>query len=1007
MTGYSCWTILYMLVIVAAHDHLTTLVDTTKDGGYDIIIPENCTVKFNETDIKSYLELKSNADTKLVYVHFHFTGHNGRLKFEDQGELFEPLNWVYVSDHQGKMLLNLLQQFEALSLQTMSIGVEHETIKITEYPAGCLTNQPMEFVGPYFRDTLLNNFESSVEVKTNMSSDKPMDEQTDDHTGICHMTIGKEGNIAKFFYTCCHKNTVGVAVCEELEVNSYMEVVKVFIFITNILMIVFSPYLVPQYYYSDSTGCVSYEQDPKTERESVTILKTNVQKSTRVRDRGKHIKESVVDDYMPKFNMTVKELKNDKPCECDIGTITFSVKTRDLISESDVPVGIFSTLYNNFARCEIKHHKSMRECCNADMLRMFGCSVNWYDCLTRLMTSIVLITFAIPWMLRVVFYVTYERAHFEGQASASYSRQLNPPYQANLSLYLSPLHVLFIVCYFFIVVEGMCLGILHRNVTRSLRIVFRECFKDMRRSSQLTSLGKLWEFMLLPCTKCYIFGLVLFPVVWALVIPIALVIAAFKYLPIVNLSLRLFGKLLYNICPTGIAKAAACYTPDPEEKREIKCFVKLRHVLLTLFCLLALYSFLLLLVEFIQFIVVMVIYTLMGMILNSSVIMQYFPLAFMLGVYGNQTFKGVYKKYMFFNKIVHKHVMEIFKRTSSEAERELMNSRANTAFEVHHEAIGTSSKDYIYVKNSDFKWLSKRTVLFVDKHGTRYIRKDFFFDCCDMDHFAAPGKLVSNLRTAVLKFVAILGFLAFVGLVVLAFSKNFELSSTNQTIIALAGGLIPFVLSNFLFRRVQLPEVEEDDIRFTRNLTNIISNYDEKFDVIDFKCLNVRDDNGEPYTSTTALTTPIVSNGVTISNGLAPTRAGTHGHVINLNVSSPGLDTINQYADDSEHISDEETSPETTSPGPTSTDPPSTEPSTEQTEVLNVSGEIINEQTTESSLPIDQHTPDDDSSSHSSSSSSSSPNSRVIKVTRDLSNYDIVVDTNRPVTAAEYLVSLI
>ncbi|OWF48738.1 hypothetical protein KP79_PYT05582 [Mizuhopecten yessoensis] len=894
----------------------------TADRQYDAILSGNCNIAFRQADVTLYRKITTGSRNKLVYVHFQFT-HVVTLPEEKHGDLFEPLTWIHVSGHQGKALLKLLHQYEALSLQTMSIGVEHINFDVTESRTGCLTNQPMSVLGPFFRDILLDNFDRSLKTDKLPALKNKLEASSEPTRKgkLCYMTIGRDGDNAKFPYICCNKNKDGDAVCRELTVDKWMKLVLLFIRTINVLVFAFCPLLVPESYYNDTKESVLYQNNFLTKRKHIKVLKTSVGK--RAISRSNILTERFVDKYMPKLSKAVHTMKLDEPYECDTGTIEFMVNCRDLVNDNDVPVGIFSTIYNGLARCEVRHYHSMLECCNGNLLGELSpvsCSLLWHECLSHLMTVVVVFLMATPWITRVIFYTLYEKDHFEKRKMAAESRDLRAPYIGNFTLYLSPSHVTFIICYFVIIMESLYFGLLKTNVAKSIQSMLRQCFQDMRNTCRIKFGGAFFKLLLKPCYKFGILGLVLFPLFWALVMPLLLVRILFYFVPIFNLTVRLLGSLINYLFPTKSVliqdaiqlwsnligtDSSTSMTGQSESGRrpsKVSCLTKFRRVVMTMVYLLGLYSFLFLLVEFVKFVVAIAIYTLMGIILNPSYAMQYVPLLFMIAVYCHTTFGGVYKKYRVFNKIIHKHLLETLNDASSTGQSELMTANSNTAFEIHQE-IGDNSMNTFSVKNSNIMWCSSRIVLFVDKHGTLYIRRNFFFQCCEMDHFAAPGTLLSNLSKAIFRFLLIIVFLMFVGLVVTAFSEEFELSLTNQTFITIAGGLIPFVLTNFLFRNVELPTVEEKDVRFKRCLNEIISKYVERFPVVDIECKPLTYSDSQQNTRKL--------------NETSPNSAGSGDHVIVIcddvmdlssktrSCSSSGFGNL-KYAEDSDQYQKED-----------------------------------------------------------------------------------------------------
>jgi predicted membrane channel-forming protein YqfA (hemolysin III family) len=69
-----------------------------------------------------------------------------------------------------------------------------------------------------------------------------------------------------------------------------------------------------------------------------------------------------------------------------------------------------------------------------------------------------------------------------------------------------------------------------------------------------------------------------------------------------------------------------------------------------------------------------------------------------------------------------------------------------------------------------------------------------------MDTVGVPGPLIYNIVRATWRFLCICLFLLFVVLIVLAFGDNYKISGTNQMLATLAGGFLPWVFRNILFK---------------------------------------------------------------------------------------------------------------------------------------------------------------------------------------------------------------
>ena len=66
---------------------------------------------------------------------------------------------------------------------------------------------------------------------------------------------------------------------------------------------------------------------------------------------------------------------------------------------------------------------------------------------------------------------SYEETLVESKARAAQEAGLGKPFIGNLTLYLTPLHILFLVCYAILCIDSFVYGVLSKAVRKKLKLV--------------------------------------------------------------------------------------------------------------------------------------------------------------------------------------------------------------------------------------------------------------------------------------------------------------------------------------------------------------------------------------------------------------------------------------------------------------------------------------------------------------------------------------------------------
>jgi hypothetical protein len=102
------------------------------------------------------------------------------------------------------------------------------------------------------------------------------------------------------------------------------------------------------------------------------------------------------------------------------------------------------------------------------------------------------ISIGIIWIVRLYFFFEYEESERHEKEKAATLRNLALSYTGNLTWYLTPIHISFLVCYCIFLVDLVIFGILSEHVKNTLKHVMRKCLRDMREISKTSRSIPFW-----------------------------------------------------------------------------------------------------------------------------------------------------------------------------------------------------------------------------------------------------------------------------------------------------------------------------------------------------------------------------------------------------------------------------------------------------------------------------------------------------------------------------------
>lgn len=693
---------------------------------------------------------------------------------------------------------------------------------------------------------------------------------------ICNEHVGNISGYASFYHECCHYDHHESMKCDRVLKNKWMQAIQYCTYIVIIIVVLYCPLLVPSSLYNPNYGPKKFEhclEDSislivKTAESKTSIIRERICKQ---KDNGTTIVPYAKFKGMANFKKELKRMEKGHKYEVVVSKIYFRVRDEELLAANEVPTSVFKVLYDLLFKCNIRKQEFVSTCCKASICGTHwphGITYPWYKLLRFLIRLILSVAVCIPWIIRVYFFYAYENEIRESRLKAAESRSLLVRIENNLTYYGTPVHVLFIICY-----ALMCFGyifleltsvVLFKNIQCVVRDILTKCFDGMCDRSKQEVFQNCIKFLLKPCKAFGIFGMLLSIPYWICMVPLVFALNAYYFFPAVYIIfnfLCLFPHAFRRcICRSNIHEKKQVSSAD--EKKSIwsnlpfnttKTYSNIEiGLMFILLCLML--SSLLLTVELVIFLIRVAIYTMVGVILNSSHAMQYISTISLAWLYYRRCFGGISQIYKAYNKAVHKILYRVNKRKLVEIAKKETKNQEHTAFKVSVDGqrkvcVDDVVKDKTNTKKNSYskccyhvddreiknkiidtsdgapKLKINGIILFLDRFDKQYITKKFFFKVCKINP-EGPGPLSKHFGTALRRFGMIFIFLVFVTLVVLAFGDSYSLTFSNQLLATLAGGVVPWILMKFniLFTAADHTDADELEERYFSDEKNEMFN---------------------------------------------------------------------------------------------------------------------------------------------------------------------------------------
>ena len=547
-----------------------------------------------------------------------------------------------------------------------------------------------------------------------------------------------------------------------------------------------------------------------------------------------------------------------------------------------------------FGSCETKCLFFDLGICRKLRQRILPCSwyqkLTW-GVLARLTGGVLLVLLIpLPYYIRLIVYYKFEHEEIESRKKALENIGLDITYGNSVLQYLTPMHPVFILCY----IIYFCCFVMMASLRSVDEHLFENIAKaplyDFRNISLQAAMKMVLAHLLLPLEKFGICGIVIGIPYWIVVIPLAAVVFVIYAVPVTYLIFR----IMIPHRPTCMKKESNKHSDketqsskyiadgvnsiesmfmlndisgtrgiviDPKQHKYRNSFAMNAILfLLRLATLLFVMAVLLIMAEFFGFVLEIGVFTLMGTIVNAAIAAKYVMLFFWIMIYASSCYNHVYEQYVKMNKAVFDMFKNKLTDEITKVTRKPSNEQDNTAFyyfkkdpdapdvelqDANEErriedtddiAVDSNAPQHL-VKKPPFSrdkvlhWTLKDAIVFVDKKDKPRIPLKLFREISKIKAPGCPGPIVPNLLAATRNFLYMVIFLLFVLIVVMSFGNIYEISTTNQMIVTLAGGFLPFVIRFVLSPKPA--EIHLNTYSFDGKIHEIIRGYSDSWPIYD------------------------------------------------------------------------------------------------------------------------------------------------------------------------------
>ncbi|KAK3578640.1 hypothetical protein CHS0354_002942 [Potamilus streckersoni] len=321
-------------------------VDSTSKSSPMSII--NCTFMMKREYLLANMDSKMDEYTKLLRFKLCFPGCSANCKCLEQRYIHKSTRWILARGRFGKQLLLLKQNFETLSLTTFSLNVQTMNVSLIQSIPNCINKMNDSTFETAIREHLLNDFKKT---------------ETVDY--ICNIPGSHNSGQVDDLYKCCHRVENNDIQCEDVNTDTWMDILLCTMFSLEYAIYLIGPILVPSKLYVENHESYVHHLGSNFLNLKVIVNKpkessTNVN-ATVTTDMSKFKNMPQFKAILNKCDVFVHNLK--------ITEINMKIKQQRVNPVDYAPIGLLKSFCDSFVRCKIRKNRLVSECCNFSIFR--------------------------------------------------------------------------------------------------------------------------------------------------------------------------------------------------------------------------------------------------------------------------------------------------------------------------------------------------------------------------------------------------------------------------------------------------------------------------------------------------------------------------------------------------------------------------------------------------------------------------------------------------------------
>ena len=660
--------------------------------------------------------LKENS-ASLIEYQLSFVNYSRNPLQMNVAGVYDAKKWSRVTTAHGQTLLSLAFNYGVLSMMTLTYGTQTEHVELADWPPGCMEAVTDRTKIESVRYLLMRDFDSGGPITT-----------VDDDR-VCYETIEDDDGYARFRHNCCYQNSVnGRIECTTKIGNIWLNLLYSMLTIVRLGLVFFGPSLFVSAVLSMSKDSVPYVVNLKSELAKTVCFYRDDKKPPVAAKRVLNLSS---EKRFPKLQKCLTEsgVRLGQPVKVRFSQYNINVDYRRMQKENIVPVGLFYSLYSAIFGCQVRFLAPFRNCCKAKMLRSDRYKITWGRFCKRLAKVLLILFIPAPFYLRLAIFYQYEYDELKRRKSATEQVGLKEYLENSLIYYFTPTHAVFVCMYLLYIVTAVALAFMStKGKDHRVKKIITNSFRDLKSLNFTDTLSMIASNIVWPLENFGVLGFCVGIVYWPLAIVGSLLAGVLYLLPTLYLTFRMayHSKLaavvmarqsndvkykvrvkpdlgVYRFHAENLLrrdnKAAASdlsislddldhIVPREHIKEDVDvASVKstlipypsfswpriIKYVFCAFLSVLTLYAVVIVMSEVIGCITEIVVFTIMGCIVNASALLKYVMLILMILVYCGDIFNNMQKKYLKMNRALFNEVKYRIKDLEKVSDRQPRN----------------------------------------------------------------------------------------------------------------------------------------------------------------------------------------------------------------------------------------------------------------------------------------------------------------------------------------------